>query len=114
VILIEEQEGKSKKLRTRDRVVEAEKTQENLKNLSIQESRRPTLDRKEVLPLKPMIESHQCEVTMLSTDKNQNGKRNTKTQITEKKARKLSKKREKIENMQEVLEETSQKVGLQN
>jgi hypothetical protein len=97
--LIEEQEDKSKQLRTRDWVVEAEKMQEDLKNLSIQESRAPTPDRKEVLPLNPMTESHQCEVTMLSTDKNQNGKRNTKMQITGKKARKLSKKREKLEKL---------------
>jgi hypothetical protein len=90
------------------------KKQEDLKNLSIQESRAPTPDRKEVLPLNPMTKSHQREVTMLSTDKNQNGKRNTKTQITRKKARKLSKKREKLEKLQEVPEETSQKVGLQN
>jgi hypothetical protein len=32
-------------------------------------------------------------------DKNQNGKRNTKTKITGKKARKISKKREKIEKL---------------
>jgi hypothetical protein len=53
--LIEEQEDKSKQLRTRDRIVKADKTQEGLKNLSIQESRAPTLDIKEVLPLNPMI-----------------------------------------------------------
>jgi hypothetical protein len=35
-------------------------------------------------------------------------------QIIGKKDRKLSKKREKIEKLQEVPEETSQKVGLQN
>ena len=33
--LIEEQEDKSKQLRTRDRIVKADKTQEGLKNLSI-------------------------------------------------------------------------------
>jgi hypothetical protein len=42
--LIEEQEDKSKQLRTRDWVFEVEKTKEDLKNLSIQESRAPTLD----------------------------------------------------------------------
>ena len=41
---------------------------------------------------------------MLKGDKNQNGKRNTETKIIGKKARKLSKKREKIENLQKVLE----------
>jgi hypothetical protein len=40
--LIEEQENKSKLLRTRDLDVEAERTQTDLKNLSIQESRAPT------------------------------------------------------------------------
>jgi hypothetical protein len=56
--LIEEQEDKLKKLRTIDRVVEAKKMQEDLKNLSIQESRAPTPDRKEVLPLNLMTISH--------------------------------------------------------
>jgi hypothetical protein len=58
-----------------------------------------------------MKESQQCEVTMPKEDKNQNGKRNTETKITGKKARKLSKKREKLQN---VLEGTWQKEGLQN
>jgi hypothetical protein len=61
-----------------------------------------------------MKESHQCEVTMLSTDKNKNGKRNPVTQITGKKARNLSKKKEKLEKLQEVPERTSQKEGIQN
>jgi hypothetical protein len=43
-------------------------------------------------------------------DKNQNGKKNTETKITRKKAIKLSKKREKIEKLQKVPEGTSQKV----
>jgi hypothetical protein len=47
-------------------------------------------------------------------DKNQNGKRNPVTQITGKKARKLSKKKAKLEKLQEVPEKTSQKEGLQN
>jgi hypothetical protein len=54
-----------------------------------------------------MAESHKCEVTMLSIDKNQNGKRNTKTQITRKKARKLSKKKARLEKLQEVSKKTS-------
>jgi hypothetical protein len=61
-----------------------------------------------------MKESQQREVTMLKGDKNQNGKRNTETKITGKKARKLSKKREKIEKLQNVPEGTSQKEGLKN
>jgi hypothetical protein len=56
----------------------------------------------------------QCEVTILRKNKNKNGKRNPVTQITGKKARKLSKKKAKLEKLQEVLEKTSQKEGLQN
>jgi hypothetical protein len=47
-------------------------------------------------------------------DKNNNGKRKPVTQITGKKARKLSKKKAKLEKLQEVPERTSQKEGLQN
>jgi hypothetical protein len=36
---------------------------------------------------------------MLRVDKNNNGKRNPMTQITRKKARKLSKKKEKLEKL---------------
>jgi hypothetical protein len=55
----------------------------------------------------------QCEVTMPRGDKNNNGKRKPMTQIIGKKARKLSKKKEKLENLQEVPGRTSQKEGLQ-
>jgi hypothetical protein len=51
---------------------------------------------------------------MSKEDKNQNGKRNTETKLTGKKARKLSKKRAKIEHLQKVPEGTSQKENLQN
>jgi hypothetical protein len=47
-------------------------------------------------------------------DKNQNGKRNIEMNLIGKKARKLSKKRDKIEKLQKVLEGTSQKKNLQN
>jgi hypothetical protein len=47
-------------------------------------------------------------------DKNQNGKRNTEMKLTGKKARKLSKKKSKIEKLQKVPEGTAQKEGLQN
>jgi hypothetical protein len=47
-------------------------------------------------------------------DNNNNGKRKPVIQITGKKARKLSKKREKLEKLQEVPENTSQKEGFQN
>jgi hypothetical protein len=68
-------------------------------------------DTEEVLPLK---ESQQRAVTMLNEDKNQNGKRHTESKLTGKKARKLSKKRAKIEKLQKVPEGTSQKENLQN
>jgi hypothetical protein len=44
----------------------------------------------------------QCEVPLLEEDKNKNGKRNPENQITGKKARKLSKKKAKLEKLQEV------------
>jgi hypothetical protein len=47
-------------------------------------------------------------------DKNQNGNRNTKMKITEKKARKLNKKRAKIEKLQKVPEGTLQREGFQD
>jgi hypothetical protein len=114
--LLEEQEDKSKQLRARDLAVEVERTQEDLENLSIQESRASTPEtvREEVLPSNPMKDPQQCEVTMPRGDKNKNGKRNPETQITGKKARKLSKKKAKLEKLQEVPERTSQKEGLQN
>jgi hypothetical protein len=60
------------------------------------------------------IRAHrQCEVTMLLKDKHKNGKRNLETQITGKKARKLSKKKSKLEKLQEAPEKTSQEANLQ-
>jgi hypothetical protein len=59
-------------------------------------------------------ESQQCEVTMPKEAKDQNGKRHTETNLTRKKARKLSKKRAKINKLQKVPEGTSQKENLQN
>jgi hypothetical protein len=51
---------------------------------------------------------------MSSGDKNQNGKRNTETPITGKKARKLSKNKANLEKLQEFPEKTSQKEDLHN
>jgi hypothetical protein len=48
-------------------------------------------------------------VTMSREDKTQNGKRMTEMKLTGNKARKLSKNRAKIEKLQKVPEETSQK-----
>jgi ribosomal protein RSM22 (predicted rRNA methylase) len=112
--LLEEQENQSKLLRTINLAVEVERTQADLKHLYVQESRAPTLDREEVLALNPTKDHQQSEVTMPIGDKNQNGKRNLVTQITGKKARKLSKKKAKLEKLREVPEKTSQKGGLQN
>ena len=59
-------------------------------------SRAPAPDKEAILVSSPMKESQQCEAAMPKEDKNHNGKRNTEKNITEKNARKLSKKREKI------------------
>jgi hypothetical protein len=77
-----------------------------------QKTKAPTPE--EVFPSNPRKESQQCEVTIPRGDKNQNEKRNIETNLTGKQARKLSKKRAKIENLQTVTEGTSQKENLQN
>jgi hypothetical protein len=74
----------------------------------------PIPNTNEVLPLMSRKESHQREVTLPKEDKNRNGKRNSEMKLTGNKARKLSKKRDKIEKLQKVPEETSQKKNLQN
>jgi hypothetical protein len=58
-----------------------------------------------------MKTSQQCKFTVPKGDKNQIGKRNTEMNITRKKDRKISKKREKLQN---VPEGTLQKEDLQN
>jgi hypothetical protein len=60
-LLIEEHEDKSKQLRARDLAVEDERTQEGLKNLSMQKSRAPTLEtvKEEVLPSNPVKDPQQ-------------------------------------------------------
>jgi hypothetical protein len=112
--LLEEQENQLKLLRTRNMDVEVERTQEDLKHMSVQESRAPTPDREELLTLNPTKYHQQCEVTMPRGDKNQNGKRNIEMQITRKKVRKLSRKKEKLEKLHEAPEKTSPKEGLHN
>jgi len=94
--------------------VEVEKTQEYWRHLFVQESRAPTPKREELLPLNPMKYPPQCEVIMPKGDKNDNGKTKTVIQIIGKKVRKLDKKREKLEKLQEVPENTSQKEGFHN
>jgi hypothetical protein len=83
--------------------------QEGVKDLSLQEESISTQEiiRKEVLPLNPLKAHQQREATTLREDKNKNGKRNPETQITGKKERKLSKKKSKLEKLQEVPEKTS-------
>ena len=93
--LIEEQVDKSNLLRARDLAVEVDRTEEGLKNLSMQKRRAytPKTIREEILPLKLMKDPQQYQVTMIREDKNKNGKRNPETQITGKKARNLSKRK---------------------
>jgi hypothetical protein len=107
--LIEEQENRVKLLKTRDLDVEVGRTLEDLQKTEV-----PIPDTDEVLPLISRKESHQCKVTLPKEDKNWNGKRNSETKLTRKKARKLSKKRDKIEKLQKVPEGTSQKENLHN
>jgi hypothetical protein len=83
--LIEEQEDKSKQQKEREQAVEVERTQEGLKNLSMQERRAPTLEivRKEVLPSNPLKDPQQCKVSTLRENKNENGKRNQRLRSQE-------------------------------
>jgi hypothetical protein len=74
-----------------------------------------------ILTSEPMRAHQQCEVTTLGEDTNTNGKRipekNRETQITGKKARKLSKNKSKLEKILEATEnrwKTSQGAGLQD
>jgi hypothetical protein len=89
--------------------VEVGRTLEDLQKTEV-----PIPDTDEVLPLISRKESHQRKVTLPNEDNNQNGKRNSETKLTGKKARKLSKKRAKIEKLQKVPEGTSQKENLHN
>ena len=107
--LIEEQENQEKLFKTRDLDVEVARTQEDSQNTEV-----PTPDKEEVLPLNLRKEYQQHEVTLPKGDKNQNGKRNTETKLTGKKASKLSKKRSKIKNLHKVLEGNSQKENLKD
>jgi hypothetical protein len=100
--LIEEQENKSNLFNT------INPTARTLEDPQKTEVPNPN---KEVLPLNLRKESKQRKVTMSKEDKNQNGKRNTETKLTGKKARKLSKKRAKLKKDPEG---TLQKENLQN
>ena len=92
--LMEEQENRSKLLNARDLEVEDIRALEEPQKTEI-----PHPYVEGVLPSDLKKESQQCEVTMSREDKTQNGKRMTETNLTGKKARKLSKKRAKIEKL---------------
>jgi hypothetical protein len=87
--LLEEQENQSKLLRTKYMDVKVERTQEDWKHMSVQESRAPTPEREEVLPLNPMKYPPQCKFIMPRGDKNDNGKRKLVIQITGKRPKSL-------------------------
>jgi hypothetical protein len=109
--LIEESEVESKQQKTRELAIEVERMQEALKDLSIQEISISTQEiiREGILTSNALRAHQQHEATMLGEYKN---KRNTETQITGKKARKLSKKKFKLGKLHEVSEKTSQEAGL--
>ena len=92
--LIEEYENGSKVFDTRYLDVEVGKTLEYPQKTEV-----PIPDKEEVLPLNPRKESQQHTMTMLKDDKNQNGKETIEMKLTGKKARKLSKKKAKIEKL---------------
>jgi hypothetical protein len=81
--------------------------QEGLKDLSIQEISMSTQEvlRKGILTSNPSRAPQQCKATTLGEDKIKNGKRIPKiireTQIIGKKARKINKKKDKMEKLQE-------------
>jgi hypothetical protein len=99
--LIEEREVKSEQHKAKELSIEVERMQEGLKDLSTQEIRIPTLEliRKEALPSNPSREHQHREATMLREYKNIDGKRNPEYQIIGKKARKLRKKKSKLEKL---------------
>ena len=107
--LIEEQKNRSKLFNTRDLDVEVARTLEDPQKIEV-----PIPNKEEGSPSNIRKESQQHEVPMPKEDMNQNGKRPTETKLTGNKARKLSKKRAKIDNLQKVPEETLQKKNLQN
>jgi hypothetical protein len=102
--LMEEQENISKLLDTRDLDVEAIRELKEPKKTKI-----PNPYVEGVLPLDLKKESQQCEVIMSREDRNWNENRPIELKTTGKKARKLSKKKAKIEKLQEIPGGTLQK-----
>jgi hypothetical protein len=109
VQLIEEQENRSKTYHTGN---------PDFKVLRVPEDSQKTeasiSEKEEMLYLNPKREPQQHEVTRPEENRNQNGKRTTETKLTGKKARKLSKKRVKIEKLQEIPGGTLQKENHRN
>jgi hypothetical protein len=102
--LMEEEENRSNLLNTRELDVEAIRALEEPQKIKI-----PNPYDEGVLPLDLKKESQHREATMSREDKNQNGQRMTETNLTGKKARKISKKRAKIKKLQKIPKETLQK-----
>jgi hypothetical protein len=92
--LIEEIKNKPNLFNTRNPDVEVARTIEEPLKIEI-----PIPYEEEGLPLNLRKESQQCEVTMPKEPKDQNRKRHTEMKLTGKKARKLSKKKFKIDKL---------------
>jgi hypothetical protein len=105
--LIEEQDNKLNLFSTWSSDVKVARALEDSQKIAVYVS-----NIEEVLPLTLRRESEQHEVTMSKENKNQNGKRIIEKNLTGKKARKLSKKRAKIERLQNIPEGTSQNIKL--
>jgi hypothetical protein len=107
--LIEEQENRLNLFDTRSPNVKDAIELEDSQKIEVSIS-----DIEEVSPLSLRRESQQREVTMSKENKNHNGKRIIETKLTGKKARKIIKKRAKIDRLQKIPEGVSQKENLQN
>jgi hypothetical protein len=107
--LIVEYENILKLFSTSNQDVEAARTLEDPQKTEV-----PTPSKAKVLSRNPREESQHREVTMTKEDNNHTGKRNIETNLTGKKARKLNRKRAKIEKLLQVLEGTLQIEKLKN
>lgn len=104
--LIEEWENRSRVLDPKNLDDEVDRT--------LEEPQRTEKYVGQVIPMDLKKEFQHCEVTMPREENNHNGKRMTETKLTGKKARKLMKKKAKLEKLQNVPEGTSQKENMQN
>jgi hypothetical protein len=92
--LIEEHENKSKLFDTRSPYVKTEKALGDSQKIGVS-----VLDIDEVVPLSLERGPQQYDVPMPKENKNQNGKITIEMKLMGKKARKMSKKKDKIENL---------------